>query len=165
MGQETRIDGRFPSADLTTPFETRGIGLVGEIVCGRTKLDQGVYYSATDMEARFCRNSDAIIIGGGNSAEQAAMLLSRYATHVHVLVRGHSLTASMSSYLSHRLEADPRITIHYQTKVVALGGENSLERVPISGPDGEQDIFSFVLFINGRGGAQYRLDRRSCVAG
>ena len=77
----------------------------------------GVYYAATDMEARFCRNSDAIVVGGGNSAGQAAMFLSRAANHVHVVVRGDSLASSMSSYLTRRLEADPKITVHYNTSI------------------------------------------------
>ncbi|MEM1236742.1 MAG: FAD-dependent oxidoreductase [Pseudomonadota bacterium] len=82
----------------------------------------GIYYAATEVEARYCRESDAVVIGGGNSAGQAAMYLSRSARHVHVLVRGSSLAASMSDYLSSRLEADPSITIHYQTEMTAVHG-------------------------------------------
>lgn len=107
----------------------------------------GVFYAATDMEARFCRNTEAVVIGGGNSAGQAAMHLSRTAGHVHVLVRGDSLAASMSSYLSSRLEADPKITVHYGSKVAALHGTNSLEAVTIAGPDGERQIATRALFI------------------
>ena len=66
-----------------------------------------MYYAATEMEARYCKDTEAVIIGGGNSAGQAAMFLSRYASCVRVLVRGSSLAASMSSYLTSRLEADP----------------------------------------------------------
>jgi thioredoxin reductase (NADPH) len=73
----------------------------------------GIYYAATDVEARYCRDTEVVVIGGGNSAGQAAMFLSRTARHVHVLVRGPSLAASMSDYLLSRLEKDPRITIHY----------------------------------------------------
>jgi thioredoxin reductase (NADPH) len=91
----------------------------------------GVYYAATDMEARFCRNTDAAIIGGGNSAGQAAMFLSRSARHVHVLVRGESLAASMSDYLSSRLEADEKITIHYNCKVSELHGESGLTHITL----------------------------------
>ena len=80
----------------------------------------GIYYAATEVEARYCRDTDAVVIGGGNSAGQAAMYLSRSARHVHVLVRGSSLAASMSDYLSSRLEADPAITIHYQTEMTAV---------------------------------------------
>ena len=91
----------------------------------------GVYYAATDMEARFCKDSEAVIIGGGNSAGQAAMFLSRYARCVRVLVRGSSLAASMSSYLTGRLEADPGITIEYNSEVTELEGGEHLESVTI----------------------------------
>ena len=89
----------------------------------------GVYYAATEIEARYCRNAEVIIIGGGNSAGQAAMFLSRSAKHVRLLVRGPSLAASMSHYLSSRLEADPAITIDYGTEISALHGEHRLEAV------------------------------------
>lgn len=109
----------------------------------------GVYYAATEVEARYCRNTEAVVIGGGNSAGQAAMYLSRNAVHVHVVVRGPSLAASMSSYLSSRLEADPAITIHYNSEVEALEGDDRLERLTIrSRRDGIGHIVeSRALFI------------------
>ena len=91
----------------------------------------GIYYAATETEARYCRDTDVIVIGGGNSAGQAAMFLSRTANHVHVLVRGNSLAASMSSYLSDRLEADPRISVHFQTEMRELHGDARLDRVTV----------------------------------
>src|SRR5260221_13763595 len=91
----------------------------------------GIYYAATDMEARYCKGTEAVIIGGGNSAGQAAMFLSRSARSVRVLVRGSSLAASMSSYLSSRLEADPGITIEYGAEVSALHGADHLEALTI----------------------------------
>lgn len=91
----------------------------------------GVYYAATEMEARFCRGAEVVIVGGGNSAGQAAMYLSRSARAVRLLVRGKSLAASMSHYLSHRLEADPAITIEYGAEVCALHGKDQLEAVSI----------------------------------
>jgi thioredoxin reductase (NADPH) len=91
----------------------------------------GIYYAATDIEARYCRNAEAIIIGGGNSAGQAAMFLSRSAKHVRLLVRGQSLAASMSQYLSSRLEADPAITIDYGSELSELHGEERLEAVTV----------------------------------
>ena len=107
----------------------------------------GVFYAATDMEARFCRNTEAVVIGGGNSAGQAAMYLSRTAKHVHVVVRGDSLAASMSNYLTRRLEADPGITIHYNTQVTALKGEDHLEGVTFDGPAGTHDMATRALFV------------------
>src|SRR5271169_6084244 len=91
----------------------------------------GVYYAATEIEARYCKGTEAVIVGGGNSAGQAAMFLSRSASCVRVLVRGASLAASMSSYLSSRLAADPRITIEYGAEVSALHGAEHLEALTI----------------------------------
>src|SRR6202167_5107751 len=91
----------------------------------------GVYYAATEIEARYCKGTEAVIVGGGNSAGQAAMFLSRSANCVRVLVRGASLAASMSSYLSSRLAADPRITIEYGAEVSALHGAEHLEALTI----------------------------------
>lgn len=107
----------------------------------------GVFYSATEMEARFCSKTEAVVIGGGNSAGQAAMYLSRAAGHVHLVVRSDSLAASMSSYLSRRLEADPRVTIHYNTSVTELHGEDWLEGCTFTTPDGEKRVDSRALFI------------------
>jgi thioredoxin reductase (NADPH) len=91
----------------------------------------GIYYAATEIEARYCNGTDAVIIGGGNSAGQAAMFLSRSVRCVRVLVRGASLAASMSSYLSSRLQADPRIEIEFGADVIALHGGDHLEAVTI----------------------------------
>jgi thioredoxin reductase (NADPH) len=91
----------------------------------------GVYYAATEIEARYCKGAEAVIIGGGNSAGRAAMFLSRSARCVRVLVRGASLAASMSSYLSSRLEADPKIAIEYGAEVTALSGDDHLVALTI----------------------------------
>ncbi len=107
----------------------------------------GIFYSATEMEARFCGNTEVVVIGGGNSAGQAAMFLSRSAKHVHLVVRSGSLAASMSSYLSSRLEADPKITIHYHTTVTQLHGEDWLQGVTFTTPEGNTRIDTSALFI------------------
>jgi thioredoxin reductase (NADPH) len=91
----------------------------------------GIYYAATEIEARYCKGTEAVIIGGGNSAGQAAMFLSRSARCVRLLVRGSSLAASMSSYLADRLEADPGITIEYGAEVSALHGADRLAALTI----------------------------------
>src|SRR4029077_5058044 len=88
-------------------------------------------FGGTEMEARYCKGTEAVIIGGGNSAGQAAMFLSRYTRCVRVLVRGSSLATSMSSYLTSRLEADPRITVEYKSEAMALEGGDHLESVTI----------------------------------
>jgi thioredoxin reductase (NADPH) len=109
----------------------------------------GVYYAATENEARYCRKTAAVIIGGGNSAGQAAMYLSRSANQVHLIVRGRSLAASMSSYLSSRLEADPRITIEYEAEVVALEGSEKLASVTIRNraDGGLREVPTCALFV------------------
>ncbi len=89
----------------------------------------GVYYSATYIEAQLCRGEPVAIVGGGNSAGQAAVYLARFATEVHLLVRAAGLEASMSRYLIHRIEEDPRITLHTHTEVVGLEGEEHLARM------------------------------------
>ena len=91
----------------------------------------GIYYAATDLEARYCKDCEVVVIGGGNSAGQAAMFLSRSARHVHVLIRGTSLASSMSDYLRNRLENDPAITLHTQSQLAACQGDGTLECVTI----------------------------------
>jgi thioredoxin reductase (NADPH) len=109
----------------------------------------GVYYSATEMEARYCKDTEAVVIGGGNSAGQAAMFLSRYARCVRIVVRGSSLAASMSSYLTSRLEADPAIRIEYNSEVTALDGGEHLDGVTIRNADtGEfRKVAARALFV------------------
>jgi len=109
----------------------------------------GIYYAATEIEARYCRGTEAVVIGGGNSAGQAAMFLSRHASCVRLLVRGASLAASMSWYLSSRLEADPRIEIEYHAEVSGLHGALQLEAVTIrdSRTGATRVVASRTLFI------------------
>lgn len=94
--------------------------------------EQGVFHAATELEARQCHNGGAVVVGGGNSAGQAAMFLSRHANHVHVLVRGGSLASSMSDYLSNRLNADPGVSVHYNTNLTGLSGGDHLDQVEIT---------------------------------
>ena len=89
----------------------------------------GVYYAATFVEAQRCEREEVIVVGGGNSAGQAAMFLSRSCRHVHLVVRGPDLNASMSSYLVRRIEETPSITLHKRTRIVAVAGEGALEQV------------------------------------
>jgi thioredoxin reductase (NADPH) len=90
----------------------------------------GVHYAATAVESGLCEGDDAVVVGGGNSAGQAAVFLSGLANHVHILVRGDGLTSSMSDYLIRRIEAAPkRITVHPHTEITALSGERHLDTV------------------------------------
>jgi thioredoxin reductase (NADPH) len=90
---------------------------------------QGIYYGATFMEAQLCEQEDIIIVGGGNSAGQAAVFLSQTARKVHMLVRSGQLSDTMSRYLIQRIEENPGIALHYKTEIVALEGDDHLERV------------------------------------
>ncbi|MGZ5154545.1 MAG: NAD(P)/FAD-dependent oxidoreductase, partial [Burkholderiales bacterium] len=89
----------------------------------------GIYYAATHVEARLCSEDEVIVVGGGNSAGQAAVFLAGAAQHVHLLVRATGLADSMSRYLIRRIEESPHITLHVQTEIVALEGETQLEHV------------------------------------
>jgi thioredoxin reductase (NADPH) len=89
----------------------------------------GVYYGATAMEGQLCTDQEVIVVGGGNSAGQAAVFLSGLAEHVHVLVRSSGLADSMSRYLIRRIEENPAITLHAYTELELLEGGEALERV------------------------------------
>jgi thioredoxin reductase (NADPH) len=90
---------------------------------------RGIYYAATAMESLLCRDNEVIVVGGGNSAGQAAVFLSGIAKHVHHIVRGKSLAATMSQYLISRIESSARITLYTNSEIVRLEGETALERV------------------------------------
>jgi thioredoxin reductase (NADPH) len=89
----------------------------------------GVYYGATFVEAQLCVGEEVIVVGGGNSAGQAAVFLAQTAKHVHMLVRSAGLAATMSRYLILRIENSPTITLRPQTEIVALEGDNHLNSV------------------------------------
>jgi len=89
----------------------------------------GVYYGATFMEAQLCRGEEVVVVGGGNSAGQAAVFLAQTTKRVHMLVRSKGLAESMSRYLIRRIEQNPAIVLRTNTEIVALEGGNHLERV------------------------------------
>ncbi len=89
----------------------------------------GVYYGATFVEAQLCRGEEVVVVGGGNSAGQAAVFLSQTAKRVHVLVRSSGVAESMSRYLVRRLEQSPVISIRPHTEIVALEGGRHVERM------------------------------------
>jgi thioredoxin reductase (NADPH) len=117
-------------------------------VPGADKLSgAGVYYGAALTEAMSCKEEAVYIVGGANSAGQAAMHFSRYADHVHMLVRGKSLESSMSKYLIDQIEATPNITVETGTEVVAMGGDGHLECLTLKTPRGEEARPASSLFI------------------
>ena len=89
----------------------------------------GVYYAATQMERRMCAEDEVAIVGGANSAGQAAVFLAETAKRVHMLIRSGGLSSTMSRYLISRIDAHPRIVQHPRTEIVGLEGNGHLERV------------------------------------
>ncbi|HWC73396.1 MAG TPA: FAD-dependent oxidoreductase [Gemmatimonadales bacterium] len=97
----------------------------------------GVYYAATQMERRMCSDEEVAIVGGANSAGQAAVFLAETAKRVHMVIRSGGLSSTMSRYLISRIDAHPRIVQHTHTEIVGLEGNGHLERVAWrSGRDG-----------------------------
>jgi thioredoxin reductase (NADPH) len=89
----------------------------------------GVYYSATFMEAQLCAGDEIVVVGGANSAGQAAVFLARTVKRIHLLVRSDNLSVSMSRYLVRRIQEVPNIQIRTRTEIVALAGNGHLEQV------------------------------------
>ena len=79
---------------------------------------RGIYYGATFMESQLCEGEEVIVVGGGNSAGQAAVYLSQSARKVHLLVRSAGLSNTMSRYLIQRITDNPSIEMHYKTEIV-----------------------------------------------
>jgi thioredoxin reductase (NADPH) len=94
-----------------------------------TFTGSGIYYNATHMEAQLCDSEEVIVVGGGNSAGQAAVFLAHSSVKVLLFVRSQKLSDSMSQYLIGRIETNPRIEIHYLTRITGLSGAGHLERV------------------------------------
>ena len=90
---------------------------------------QGIYYGATYIESQLCESEDVVVVGGGNSAGQAAVFLSQTARKVYMLVRRDGLSDTMSRYLIQRITDNPAIELHSQTEITALEGDRQLERV------------------------------------
>jgi thioredoxin reductase (NADPH) len=90
---------------------------------------EGIYYGATYIESQLCGGEEAVVVGGGNSAGQAAVFLSQTASKVHMLVRGQDLSSTMSRYLIQRLTENPKIDLRLRTEIVGLHGDGHLERV------------------------------------
>ena len=113
---------------------------------------RGVWYWASPVEARLCAGQEVALVGGGNSAGQAAVFLSGHARKVNMLIRGGGLGASMSRYLIERIEATPNIELIFNAEVVALeGNDSTLERVRwrsrLSGEEEGSDIRNLFLFV------------------
>jgi thioredoxin reductase (NADPH) len=106
----------------------------------------GVYYGAAMTEGPACRNEDVVIVGGANSAGQAAMYFAGEGARVHILVR-RTIEEGMSQYLVDRIHAHPNVEVRSRTQVVSASGNGHLEGVHTTGEDGERDIRATAMFI------------------
>jgi thioredoxin reductase (NADPH) len=116
--------------------ETRSIVIATGAQYNKPKVEnlhqfegQGIYYAATFMEAQLCAGEEIIVVGGGNSAGQAAVFLAETVQKVYMLVRGKALSDTMSRYLIQRIVENPGIELHLETEIVGLAGESHLESV------------------------------------
>src|ERR1044071_371811 len=137
---EVRVDGPYRFLKLANGAELSCHALLVATGVQWRKLDApgverltgaGIYYGAAMTEAMSTRDEDVYVVGGANSAGQAAMYFSRYARRVVMLVRGSSLASSMSQYLINQLKATPNVQIEYNTSVVEAYGDDHLEAISI----------------------------------
>jgi thioredoxin reductase (NADPH) len=122
--------------DQGKPLTTRAVVIAAGVQYNKPTIGNlakfeglGVYYGATNMESQLCESEDVIVVGGGNSAGQAAVFLSQTARRVHMLVRSGQLSDTMSRYLIRRIEENPVIELHLHTEIAGLDGGEHLERV------------------------------------
>jgi thioredoxin reductase (NADPH) len=150
-----RIDGQYRVITLSDSSEvsTRALLIASGVsyrtldIPGAEKLTgAGVYYGAALTEAISCRDEEVLIIGGGNSAGQAALFFAQYAKHVVVLVRGASLGESMSQYLVDQVEATPNVTVMTRTRVTAVHGDDRLHSVTVACDSEQRELEATSLF-------------------
>jgi thioredoxin reductase (NADPH) len=153
-------------------IETRSIVIATGAQYNKPKVEnlerfggQGIYYAATFMEAQFCTGEEIVVVGGGNSAGQAAVFLAETAQKVYMLVRGTELSETMSRYLIQRIVENPGIELHLETEIVGLAGDSHLERVAwrdrATGEEAGHDIRHVFVMA----GASPRTDwLRECLA-
>ena len=139
-------DGREVSAHavlLSMGVQYRRLNVPGaERLTGR-----GIYYGAALVEAHACQGEEVFIVGGANSAGQAAIHFARFACKVRMLVRGEGLSATMSQYLIDEIGRTPNIVLEPLTEVVEVFGAERLERIRLRSPEGEQETLASALFI------------------
>jgi thioredoxin reductase (NADPH) len=125
----------------------------------------GIYYAATFMESQLCGGDEVVVIGGGNSAGQAAIFLAETAMKVYMLVRGKTLSETMSRYLTQRITTHPVIELHLETELASLDGESHLERVTWLDKSSGERVTRDIRHVFVMTGASPRSDwLRGCVA-
>jgi len=151
-----RIDGQYRFVQLADGREVSSHVLLLAMGVNYRKLDipdadrltgRGIYYGAALVEALACKDEDVYVVGGANSAGQAALHFARYARQVTMLVRGPGLTATMSKYLIDEIARTSNIVLEAHTQVVAAFGEERLEALQLKGPDGERREPASSLFV------------------
>jgi thioredoxin reductase (NADPH) len=143
LSDGSEVAGRAVVAATGAAYRRLGAERLGDFE------NRGVYYAATEVEARICGAVPVVVVGGGNSAGQAAIFLSQGGCEVTLMIRGSDLGKDMSRYLVERIEVDRRITLRSETTVAALDGDETLRALQIKGPDGTTTIecrglFSFI---------------------
>jgi thioredoxin reductase (NADPH) len=133
LDDKTALRGR--SVVIATGARYRRLGLPRQ----EEYEGAGLYYAATDLEARLCRNAEVVVVGGGNSAGQAAMFLASTARCVRLVYRGPDLAHGMSQYLISRLEHSPIVKVHTNSQISELSGVDRLESVVITYANGERE--------------------------
>jgi thioredoxin reductase (NADPH) len=150
-----RIDGQYRVLSLSDGSEvsTRALLIASGVAYRTLELPgaaaltgAGVYYGAALTEAISCRDEEVLIVGGGNSAGQAALFFAQYAAHVTVVVRGKSLGDGMSQYLVDQVESTPNVTVLTRTRVTAVHGDERLHSVTVTCDSEERELAVGSLF-------------------
>jgi len=151
-----RIDGQYRFIQLADGREVSSHVVVLSLGVNYRKLDipgadrlagRGIYYGAALVEAVSCKDEEVYVVGGANSAGQAALHFARYATKVTMLVRGTGLAATMSKYLIDEIGRTSNIVLEAETQVVAAFGEERLEALTLKDPEGERRVPASSLFV------------------
>ena len=151
-------DGYRLTLDDDTTLMTQTVVLAVGVQYRKLSLDRladfegaGIYYAATELEARVCGDGPVTVVGGGNSAGQAAIFLAQQGASVTIAIRGNSLTASMSAYLIDRIDASPNIEVVTRTEVTKLHGDDHLSTITRTnrdtGQDSDHECSGLFLFI------------------
>lgn len=151
-----RIDGQYRFVQMADGREVSCHAVLLSPGVQYRKLDipgaerltgRGIYYGAALVEAPSCKDEEIFIVGGANSAGQAALHFARYARSVIILVRGAGLAATMSKYLIDEIAQTSNIVLRPRTQVVEARGEERLEALQLQGPDGESEAKTSSLFV------------------